>query len=635
MVGILPVFIPLLLQMVSSSQLICQQDWQLILNSTSKDLSEYYKMKEFSGFKKNDLGNYESCTNLKHSKYVVLRFGKAPVSIQTFCGPDTCTIDDYKDPSKLGLGLISHSKYEILFTEEIQAQKYQKMTTGNVVMAIFLIFIFIICTISAYFDISGGNWDHNEGLTEIFLCFSLKKNFLSLLERPSSKLVAVNTRFLQGNKVLSLYWIILAHTFQYCYMYPAISNIDEAFGTTRTYFYLFVYGAFYAVDTFFWGVGFAFSFDCLEKFKHNKKSSGKSVFFQTFVHRYLQLTSTYLFCLFFFWCFQVFLASGPIWVDLEDFSKDCENYWATNLLYLNTFVPEFKGNTCLIAGWYIANDIQFLAVVLVIAIVFYNYGEKVSLSLLLAIMGASIFSCFLVAYTLNLNASIFADQTLVDFYFFYYTKPYCRITPCLFGVFSGLVCFSYEETRSNPKTEPFLPHSQQVNRFCERIAGTFRDRLISILSIFLGICGLFLLLLINFDNYTNPEPGFQYLHWTESEIVLFLTLEKLAIGLILSLILLPVSLMSFPFISSILSSYPFIILGKLNFCSFLLHNNLIEIWYKSQKTNLEFSTQNNLLDSIQIICLCELFAVPIVLFIEMPVTNMFSLYIKSKNSKLR
>lgn len=630
MVGILFILTSLALKISASSQNTCQIEWALILNSSIPDSNNYYSMKTFSGFTKNNLGDYESCLSLEQSKYVLIKFIKSPMNVQSFCGPESCTVDDYLNMKNLGLNLISNDKYEVYFPEEIQKENYEKIYPGGAAMIMFILFIVFLCIISTLIEFLCEKFGEGQNLEIILLCCSLKKNSLALLANPHLAGISLRTGFLQANKVLSLFWIILAHTFQYKYFYPALNNLDEAFETTKNGFYGFVYGAFYAVDAFFWAVGFAFSIHCLEKLKHSKEISAKSIFFELLMNRYFQLTSTYLFCLFFFWTLEVFVGSGPLWIDLEKSCSDCESYWLTNLVYLNTFIPGFKGNNCLAAGWYIANDIQFLAVVLVVSIVFFKYGEKLALSLLAGLTVASLVSCFIVAYTMNLT-SFFSADSAQDFYQFYYIKPYCRIAPCLFGVFSGFVYFTFEEYKEDSKAQPLLEGKKNTNSLCEFVAWVFLHRIIGALSLLIGIVGFILLLIINFDNYDNPGQGDLYLHWTSTELLTFYTLEKFAIGLILSLIYIPISFNHFPILTNALSSYPFVILARFNFCAFLIHNNLIEIWYKSQKNIETFGMYENLLDSILLYFLCVLFAVPMVMFIEMPVVNLFQLYIHRKN----
>ena len=69
------------------------------------------------------------------------------------------------------------------------------------------------------------------------------------------------------------------------------------------------------------------------------------------------------------------LNSGPMWFNYDIITKDCEDYWWTNLLFLNNFIPDGIGNSCVGVGWYLADDMQFFWTAPLI-ILFYYYSAK-------------------------------------------------------------------------------------------------------------------------------------------------------------------------------------------------------------------------------------------------------------------
>jgi peptidoglycan/LPS O-acetylase OafA/YrhL len=586
-------------------------------------------MRKYSGFVKNHLGDYEGCNKLNNSRYVLLRFFKSPANIQAFCGPASCEIDDYQNAKDLGLELIyNQSSYEILFSKEIQEDKYGMFSNGAVVMIGIIIFIVGLSGVAGIFDYFQAKYDLKDDLTDAFLCFSILNNVKELFEPAAHTKMFKHNAFLNANKVLSIFWIVFAHTFQYHYFYPVLSNIDQAYETTKNLLYPFVYGAFFAVDTFFWGVGYGLTFHCVEELIHNKKIPKLEIIADIFVNRYLLLSCTYFFSVFFFWTLQVYLGSGPIWVDLENSVSQCEDYWYTNILYLNVYIPGMRGNTCLSSGWYISVDLQFLLIVLLFSFIFYKYGEKVTNLLLIVFLIFCMGVTYTVVSSLNISATLFSAESAKDFYSFYYTKPYCRVAPCLFGIFCGIVSRVYVDSCESEHEEFLIHERKPLHKICLGIAEVYQNLTVRIFSFCLGLCGLSFLVFVTFDIYDNPGPDDRYTHWEKIDHHLFLTFEKVIFGASLSLIMLPVALGHFPIIGSIMSSYPFIVLGRLNFCTFLIHNSFIELYYKSQKNDEVFNTWANLIDGCWFLLLCELCAIPTVLFIEMPVMNIYHRLVK-------
>ena len=60
--------------------------------------------------------------------------------------------------------------------------------------------------------------------------------------------------------------------------------------------------------------------------------------------RFLRLTPVYMFVLLFFWKVMPLIGSGPYWEDVAASSvAPCDDYWWTNLLYINNLYPFAQG----------------------------------------------------------------------------------------------------------------------------------------------------------------------------------------------------------------------------------------------------------------------------------------------------
>ena len=101
------------------------------------------------------------------------------------------------------------------------------------------------------------------------------------------------------------------------------------------------------------------------------------------------------------------------------------------------------------------------------------------------------------------------------------------------------------------------------------------------------------------------------------------------------MIFLPLLLGHFKTISSFLSIYPWIILSKLTFAIYLIHVDigLIALW--SQENVVIFNWYNNIRDTIYFFILSIIFAIPIILLIEMPIINLEKIIFKRQISELQ
>ena len=82
-----------------------------------------------------------------------------------------------------------------------------------------------------------------------------------------------------------------------------------------------------------------------------KRKNGHFPFLTYYLHRYLRLTPTYAFVLFFIWFLMMHLADGPTyhtaaWEGSGGYNS-CASYWWTNLLYINNLYPWKMNDECI------------------------------------------------------------------------------------------------------------------------------------------------------------------------------------------------------------------------------------------------------------------------------------------------
>jgi hypothetical protein len=109
-----------------------------------------------------------------------------------------CTAEDY-------YSINNDSAYEVIFPIEYQEEHYSKLSTGAVLM---LVFIFLLVILAVFSTILEYLIDDDEGLSENFkylLCFSFIRNSKTiLLERKQPNGEKDTLELLNGMRVLSI-----------------------------------------------------------------------------------------------------------------------------------------------------------------------------------------------------------------------------------------------------------------------------------------------------------------------------------------------------------------------------------------------------------------------------------------------
>ena len=116
------------------------------------------------------------------------------------------------------------------------------------------------------------------------------------------------------------------------------------------------YTAFFAVDVFFWLGGFLMGYLTLSVFERRRGKIGAIGWILMYAHRFLRILPVYMFMMMIYVWLVPPLSEGPLWYQSRDIANGCDEYWWTNFLFLNNFLPRGLGNYCFGIGWYLAND---------------------------------------------------------------------------------------------------------------------------------------------------------------------------------------------------------------------------------------------------------------------------------------
>lgn len=617
------------IHLVISTSPECLSEWSQIINdgSNSSVSSEYSSMFKYSGFTLNDLGNYEACNELSNSKYVVLSFSKSPIIVQTFCGPKVCSEDDYKNLTIPGITLESSKSYEIIFSKEYEKEHYGEFTTGAWAMIIVIVIFVLASLIGGLTDYVLDDEQKDSEWVQLALCFSIVANIKKLFACIPKTNTGERDPFdlINSARCWSIGWIVLGHTCQFMYFFPALKNYPTAYDNTHNLFYVVVYGAFYAVDTFFVVVGFLMTYHMIHDFEKPSHDSTLKKIGKIILHRYLLFSSVYFFLLCFFWTLQKYLRTGPMWFEADRSTAMCDDYWWTNLIYVNNFVPNFRGNSCILPGWYNANDLQFLLVCCVINVFYVKVKNSLGWILSPIFVVISILSSMAVAWYTEISPSFFDEGHGGDHFWVYYNKPYCRIAPYALGIMTAYIVHAWKQSK--------IEHGHVHDKFALKCAQLFEYPWFRYGCFILGLISLNAAMFIVFDTYDNPGADNFYLHWSKTENVLFLTFERFLASLGIWLILTPMLLGYFRPFSTLMSLYPFVIFARLNFTVFLIHSNFMEIVYRGQKEALEFNVYTNIRDTICFFFACQILAIPVVAMVEYPILNLEKHFLEGRQKK--
>jgi hypothetical protein len=162
--------------------------------------------------------------------------------------------------------------------------------------------------------------------------------------------------FLNGIRVLSLFWVIIGHSVLFGLNYT--NNVLDLYSWTRNIFMQLIINAILSVDTFFVLSGFLTAILFIREVKKKEKLSFHFLFLY-YIHRYIRLTPTFLLIILVRINLTPYFAQGPVYpsqTGLE--SDDCRSgLWWTSVLYVGNLYKSTKA--CLPIAWYLYNDMQF------------------------------------------------------------------------------------------------------------------------------------------------------------------------------------------------------------------------------------------------------------------------------------
>jgi peptidoglycan/LPS O-acetylase OafA/YrhL len=346
----------------------------------------------------------------------------------------------------------------------------------------------------------------------------------------------------------------------------------------------------YAVDSFFWLSGFLVVFLLVKQLKKmdarardgSPLSMGRkcAFWFMFYFHRYYRLTPVYFLIILIWWRLVPQLSDGPVWYRVDSVQQTCNQYWWTNILYINNLHPPNELGECMAWSWYLANDFQFYLITPIIAVLWTRNKMAGTLLALILLVGSYISTILMSYHDLkNQSTDFFTGQPYNT-----YVKPWVRIPPYLYGLLSAFFLHwvapnGVEEFR----TSNFEPHSasDKVQRILSN--GLFR-RLIYLVAAVLMFSGMFI------DFYQIRQHNRQ-ITWSVGALTVQCTYMRICWGIGLSLIFVP-WVLGWGGMANRFLSHDFWTAGaRLTYVAYLVHPLLMTVYYGSRYNAIEYSRQ--------------------------------------------
>ena len=231
---------------------------------------------------------------------------------------------------------------------------------GVIAVCVVLSILVFLVLIGTLMDLIVIQTNQNQALTEKSSCAAWIAEFsayrtLCRIFTTQKKKNDNSFAFINGIRVLALFWIIFGHSFAFGMMY-AVNNLDVLSWLENPAFQL-ITGGVLSVDTFFVVSGF------LTAIIFVRQASKKTLSFRFvllyYIHRYIRLTPTFILVMFVSIYLTPYFGRGPIYPTEQGFeTEECrKHYWWTAFLYIGNLIN--PASMCLPVSWYLFNDMQF------------------------------------------------------------------------------------------------------------------------------------------------------------------------------------------------------------------------------------------------------------------------------------
>lgn len=326
-------------------------------------LGKLFNMVSWTGKGINELGNFEACdtdeleyilinVGIKGQPFVVARIG--------ICSPRKCSSPEYftgitsfidafaKSMVPPGSGLEVESFVEV--PREINSQSLSAGAWAMIMVIIFLVMLWLLGILVTYTKV--GDREEIRNGVQIRTRVEARKTKWALALLSFNPIINLQKLFtvkaggddnlavLNGVRVLSICWVIVGHGFV-SVLFAPVKNMGTMNMIFENGLFSLVSGGVYAVDSFFYLSGFLTFYLLAVKMYPKRGNIGLKNTLLIYFHRYYRLFFPLAFVMFFTMSLIYYTGDGPFYrSNWRLFVYDsCKNYWWSNLLYINNFVP--------------------------------------------------------------------------------------------------------------------------------------------------------------------------------------------------------------------------------------------------------------------------------------------------------
>ena len=295
----------------------------------------------------------------------------------------------------------------------------------------------------------------NSSLTfflKFLMCFSAYTNGKRLLSTESGGKDHLDC--MNGIRFISMTWVIVGHSF-FVTILGALRNIaalNEAFAGKEGLAFEVILNAVPSVDSFFLLSGCLTTFILLKELDNAGSNITKHLItvVMYYVHRYLRITMTYILVIGVTIAVIPYIYYGPGWESVVKQSKDCREYWWTNILFVNSLIkyPDGEKNTCVAVSWYLVDDMifHFFSPIVIYPMYFaYRMTKKhlVGLAWWTFTLACFTFGVFYIAYTTRQPPTTVKPfpglETNYTYQVSFYHAPWARYQAYLIGIVLGYI----------------------------------------------------------------------------------------------------------------------------------------------------------------------------------------------------
>lgn len=180
--------------------------------------------------------------------------------------------------------------------------------------------------------------------------------------------------------------------------------------------------------------------------------------------------------------------------------------------------------------WYLANDMQFFVISPPFLWLYERVHKIFGWIFVFGLIITHALSSGLIARHFDLNVVILAPENGMNYFTYWYQKPYCRCGAYGVGIAVGMILFSFRHYKAT---------GEVYDKFALKIATSlFNSRIVRYLGLALGLFFINFCIFIQYSAYSDIKNGWDA--WSHLERWSFMALDRIFVTIGLSLIMLPV-----------------------------------------------------------------------------------------------